>query len=139
MSGALLDTNVVSEIMRPVPDPRVLTFLTEEPDLWLSAIVIHELEFGLARLPPGGRRDRMRAVMVGFTNMYEDRVLPLQRTEAEQAALLRVKARQSGRTLLLADALIAGTAVVNGLSVATRNIADFEYLDVGVINPWEGL
>ena len=139
MSGALLDTNVVSEIMRPAPNPRVLTFLTEEPDLWLSAIVIHELEFGLARLPPGGRRDRMRAVMVGFTNMYEDRVLPLQRTEAEQAALLRVKARQSGRTLLLADALIAGTAVVNGLSVATRNIADFEYLDVGVINPWEGL
>ena len=139
MSSALLDTNVVSEIMRPAPNPRVLTFLTEEPDLWLSAIVIHELEFGLARLPPGGRRDRMRAVMVGFTNMYEDRVLPLQRTEAEQAALLRVKARQSGRTLLLADALIAGTAVVNGLSVATRNIADFEYLDVGVINPWEGL
>ena len=139
MSGALLDTNVVSEITRPAPNPRVLTFLTEEPDLWLSAIVIHELEFGLARLPPGGRRDRMRAVMVGFTNMYEDRVLPLQRTEAEQAALLRVKARQSGRTLLLADALIAGTAVVNGLSVATRNIADFEYLDVGVINPWEGL
>ena len=139
MSGILLDTNVVSEIMKPAPNPRVLAFLTEEPDLWLSAIVIHELEFGLARLPPGGRRDRMRAVMVGFTNMYEDRVLPLQRTEAERSALLRVKARQSGRTLLLADALIAGTAVVNGLSVATRNIADFEYLDVGVINPWERL
>ena len=137
MSGILLDTNVVSEIMKPAPNPRVLAFLTEEPDLWLSAIVIHELEFGLARLPPGGRRDRMRAVMVGFTNMYEDRVLPLQRTEAERSALLRARARQSGRTLLLADALIAGTAVVNGLSVATCNIADFEYLDVSVINPWD--
>ena len=139
MSGALLDTNVVSEIMRPAPNPQVLAFLRDQTELWLSVIVMHELEFGLARLPPGGRHDRMRAAMVGFTNMYEDRVLPLQRTEAEQAALLRVKARQSGRTLLLADALIAGTAVVNGLSVATRNISDFGYLDVGVINPWEGL
>ena len=79
----------------------------------------------------------MRAVMVGFISMYEDRVLPLQRAEAEQAALLRVRARQSGRTLLLADALIVGTAVVNDLAVATRNVSDFEYLDVGVINPWE--
>ncbi|MYE47495.1 MAG: type II toxin-antitoxin system VapC family toxin [Chloroflexi bacterium] len=137
MSSALLDTNVVSEIMRPAPSPRVLAFLTEEPDLWLAAIVIHELEFGLARLPPGSRRDRMRAVMVGFIGMYEDRVLPLRRAEAEQAALLRATARQSGRTLLLADALIAGTAVVNDLAVATRNVADFDYLDVGVINPWE--
>ncbi len=139
MSGTLLDTNVVSEIMRPVPNPRVRTFLMAERDLWLSAIVIHELEFGLSRLPSGGRRDRMRAAMVGFTNMYEDRVLPLQRAEAEQAAVLRARARQSGRTLLLADALIAGTAVVNGLAVATRNITDFEYLDIDIVNPWEGL
>ena len=137
MSGALLDTNVVSEIMRPAPNQRVLAFLTEEPDLWLSAVVIHELEFGLARLPPGGRRDRMRAMMVGFISMYEDRVLSLQRTDAEQAAQLRARARQSGRTLLLADALIAGTAVANDLALATRNVSDFEYLEVGVINPWE--
>ena len=137
MSGALLDTNVVSEIMRPAPNPRVLAFLTGEPDLWLAAIVIHELEFGLAQLPAGGRRDRMRAVMAGFISMYEDRVLPLQRADAEQAAHLRARARQSGRTLLLADALIAGTAMTNDLAVATRNVADFEYLGVGVINPWE--
>ena len=137
MSGFLLDTNVVSELTKDAPNPRVLAFLTEQDDLWLSAIVLHELEFGLQLLPPGPRRDGLRSVLSEFISAYEDRILPLERTGAERAAQFRAQAHRSGRVLDLGDALIAGTAKVHGLSVATRNVGDFADLDVDVTNPWE--
>ena len=137
MSGFLLDTDVVSELTKDAPDSRVVAFLAAQDDLWLSAIVLHELEFGLNMLPPGRRRDRISAALSAFFTEYEDRILPLDRPEAEQAATLREQAHRSGRVLHLGDALIAGTAKAHDLSVATRNGVDFEGLDVGVVNPWE--
>ena len=133
MSGFLLDTNVVSELTKDAPNPRVVAFLTEQDDLWLSALVLHELEFGLQLLPPDG----LRSVLSEFIAAYEDRILPLERTGAERAAQFRAQAHRCGRVLDLGDALIAGTAKVHGLSVATRNVGDFADLDVAVINPWE--
>ena len=73
----------------------------------------------------------------GILAAYEDRILSLSRDEAEQAATFRVQARHSGRTLDLGDALIAGTAKVHGLSLATRNVRDFRGLDIDIVNPWE--
>ena len=137
MRGFLLDANVVSELTKDAPDPRVVAFLTEQDDLWLSALVLHELEFGLELLPPGQRRDGLRSVLSEFIASYEDRILPMERTGAERAAQFRTQAHRSGRMLDLGDALIAGTAKVHGLSVATRNVGDFADLDVDVINPWE--
>ena len=137
MSGFLLDTNVVSEMVKPSPEGRVLEFLTEQPDLWLSVIAYHEMKFGLDLLPQGNRRRRLSLVVSALFAEYDDRILPVDRTEAEQAAALRAEARKSGRTLNLADALIAGTAKTHGLCVATRNIADFDGLDVDVLNPWD--
>ena len=137
MSGFLLDTNVVSELTKDAPNPRVVAFLTEQDDLWLSALVLHELEFGLQLLPPGQRRDGLQSVLSEFIAAYEDRILPLERTGAERAAQFRAQAHRSGRVLDLGDALIAGTAKIHGLSVATRNAGDFADLDVDVINPWE--
>lgn len=137
MSGFLLDTNVVSELTKDAPNPRVVAFLTKQEDLWLSALVLHELEFGLQLLPPGQRRDGLQSVLSEFIAAYEDRILPLERTGAERAAQFRVQAHRSGRVLDLGDALIAGTAKIHGLSVATRNVEDFADLDVDVINPWE--
>ena len=139
MSGFLLDTNVVSEMVKPSPEGRVLEFLTEQPDLWLSVIVYHEMKFGLDLLPQGSRRRRLSLVVSALFAEYDDRILPVDRPEAEQAAALRAEARKSGRTLNLADALIAGTAKTHGLCVATRNIADFDGLDVDVLNPWDAL
>ena len=138
MSGFLLDTNVVSELTKDAPNPRVVAFLTEQDDLWLSALVLHELEFGLQLLPSGQRRDGLRSVLSEFIAAYEDRILPLERTGAERAAQFRAQAYRSGRVLDLGDALIAGTAKVHDLSVATRNVGDFADIDVDVINPWEG-
>ena len=137
MTAYLLDTNVVSELSRDAPHPRVISFLAEQNDVWLFAMVIHELACGLQSLPPGRRGDRLRAMHSGIVSEYEDRILPLDRTSAEWAAQFRAHARRSGRVLDLGDALIAGTAKAHGLSLATRNTADFAGLDLAITNPWE--
>ena len=136
MTGFLLDTNVVSELSKDVPHPNVVAFLSDEDDLWLSSIVIHEIEFGLQLLPPGRRRDAISDVHSSFIAAYRDRILPLDRLGAELAARLRAQARNSGHIVDLGDALIAGTAVANELTVATRNVADFDVLGVNVYDPW---
>ncbi len=137
MSGFLLDTNIVSEYTRPLPNPAVVEFLDEQDDLWLSAVVIHELEYGIAILDEGRRRNRIRIAVSRFLEGYRDRILPVDRRICELAALMRALARQDGRTLDLSDALIAGTARVRGLSLATRNVRDFRGLDIDIVNPWE--
>ena len=98
--------------------------------------MLHELEFGLRCLPQGRRRDDLQQVLSDFIAEFDDRILPLERVEAEWAARLRAKAHLSGRVLYLGDALIAGTARAHGLAVATRNVKDFDGLDVNVANPW---
>ena len=138
MNGFLVDTNVVSELTRDVPDVRVLAFLVDHDDLWLSAIVLHELDFGIGLLPPGRRRDSIGAILSAFVTEYGDRILPVGYSEAIQAAEFRAqKMHSSGRTLDLGDALIAGTAKTNDLAIATRNVRDFENLDLKVVNPWD--
>ena len=137
MTGYLLDTNVISELTRNVPAPPVVAFLSEHQDLWVSTIVLHELEFGLRLLPLGQRRDRLRATLSEFMAGYEDRVLPLERMGAEWAAHFRAQAHRAGRVLDLGDALIAGTAKAHDLALATRNVADFKNLDLDAVNPWE--
>ncbi len=138
MSGYLLDTNVVSELTNDVPDAGVVAFLLEHDDLWLSSVSIHELEYGLRLLPDGRRRDRLYAAHSGIMSIYGDHILPLDRAGAELAAALRAHTRRSGRTLDLGDALIAGIAQANELTVATRNVRDFDGLGVDVVNPWPG-
>ena len=137
MNGYLLDTNVISELTKESPDPRVIEFLSEHENLWLSTIVMHELEFGLQLLPEGSRRYSLQVVLSEFIAEHQDRILPVDRKEAEWAARLRSQARRFGRVLHLGDALIAGTARVHGLSVVTRNTEDFAGLDIRVRNPWE--
>ena len=137
MRGYLLDTNVISELARDVPDRGVVAFLSGQEELWLSAVVLHELEFGLGLLPAGRRRDGIGAVVSAFVEEYEDRVLPLGRAEAAHAAALRVRAQRSGRALDLGDALIAGTAVAHELAVATRNVRDFDGLGLDLVDPWK--
>ena len=137
MNRILLDTNVISELTRDEPDARVISFLNRHQELWVSSIVLHELEFGLLLLPGGRRREELQSAVAQFVTEFEDRILPLDRREAEAAAQLRVHAQRSGRTLHLGDALIAGTAKAHDLALATRNVKDFDGLNVDVTNPWE--
>ena len=139
MSGYLIDTNVVSEVIRSTPHSRVLVFLTEHDNLWLSSIVLHELEYGVQLMAQGQRRASLRTGLLRFMAEYEDRILPLDRVAAEWAARFRAQAQRSGRTLNLGDALIAGTAKTHDLALATRNVRDFDGLDVDIVNPWETL
>ena len=137
MTGYLLDTNVVSEVIRSAPPPRVGAFFIENDDLWLSSIVVHELEYSVQRMAQGQRRSGLQANLSRLIEEYEDRILPLERRGAAWAAQFRVQAQRSGRALELGDALIAGTAKAHDLAVATRNVADFQRLDVEVVNPWD--
>ena len=139
MSGYLLDTNVVSELTKEPPAPQVIAFLTQQHDLWLSVIIVHELEFGVQNMPGGQRRDSVSAFYRIFIDRHTSRILPVDRAVAERAAQLRARARRAGRDLKLADALIAGTAVTHRLSVATRNVRDFVDFGVDVTNPWNPL
>ncbi len=137
MNGYLLDTNVISEVIRSTPHTRVITFLAEHDDLWLSSIVIHELEYGLQRMEQGQRRSGLQDSLLGVIAEYEDRILSLERVGVEWAARFRAQAHRFGCTLDLGDALIAGTAKTHDLAIATRNVRDFEVLEVQVVNPWE--
>ena len=137
MTGYLLDTNVVSELTRDVPDPLVLAFLAGRDDVWVSSILVHEVECGVRLLPHGARRSRLSKMQAGILSTYGHRILTLGRAGAEWAAEFRANARRSGQTVDMGDVLIAGIAKANALAVATRNVAEFRRLDVEVINPWE--
>ena len=137
MSGYLLDTNVVSELSKLAPHPSIVSFLDAEGDLWLSVIVLQELSLGVRLLPEGRRRDGLRAWLSQLLSNFVERVLPIERPEAQQAAVLQARAHRSGRGLQLADALIAGTAVTHDLTVATRNVRDFDSLGIHVVDPWQ--
>ena len=136
MKGFLLDTNVVSEAARPEPNPGVIAFLAARDDLWLSVVVLYELEYGVRLMPDGRRRDTRQAILSDLMARFGRRVLPIGRREAGHAARFGAHARHAGRTVPLGDVMIAGTAAANDLVVATRNAADFAPFGVEVLNPW---
>ena len=137
MSGHLLDTNVISELTKAAPNPGVLDFLSEHDDLWLSSVVLHELELGLHLLSPGQGRDELRRALGELTSEFGDRILPLGRREAEWAARLGAQARLAGHVPRADDALLAGIAKAHDLAIATRSERGFDGLDVAVTNPWD--
>jgi toxin FitB len=136
VKGFLLDTNIISEIMKGRPNERVISFLFKLEDAWLSTVTLHELDYGLALMPHGNRRAGLEKALSTLIAEYGDVVLPVDRAEARQAADLRAAARQAGHILHLGDALIAGTAKAHNLGVATRNVSDFNGLGLDLVNPW---
>ena len=139
MTGFLLDTNVVSEMLKPAPDGRVTEFIRTRHDrLWLSVVVLYELEYGVRLLPAGRRRLRLATRVADIAANHEGRILPVSRETAQRAARLRARARRAGRPAQTTDALIAGTAEAESLTVATRNTAHFAPFDVESVNPWIG-
>ncbi len=136
MKRLLLDTNVLSEVGKPAPEPRVTSFLQKHTEIFVSVITLHEIEYGTALLPKGRRRAELETAMAAVISTLGYNVLAIGESEARLAANLRVDARKQGRVLHLPDALIAATAKENGLTLATRNVSDFDYLGVAVIDPW---
>jgi predicted nucleic acid-binding protein len=136
----VLDTNVISELWKAAPDPNVLAWVDAQmvETLYLSAITVAELRFGLAAMPPGKRRtifqDRLEGeVLPAFTG----RVLPFDLEASKAYADLMAQAKAAGRAIGTADGYIAGTAAARGFMVATRDTSPFEAAGVAIINPWE--
>ncbi len=135
MTAFLLDTNVVSELVRPAPDPGVLKFLAVEVDLWLSVVTLHELTYGAERVTDSVRRNRLTAWIETLKWRFKERVIAIDDTIAEKAGRARVDAAARGRALDSLDALIAATAQVRSLTLATRDVRDFDTLDIPMVDP----
>ena len=136
MKCYLLDTNVISELMTQSPNENVIQFLSQIEESYLSVIALHELHYGLNLLPDGRRKKTIARNLESLLLEYHDYIIPLGSIETMQAAILRATAKQQGYIVHLADALIASTAKVHNLVLATRNIKDFEQLGIELINPW---
>lgn len=135
----LIDTNVISEPLRPVPEARVVAWLDTQAieTLYLSAITVAELRFGVAALPAGKRRQNLReSLETRILPLFAGRVLPFDLAASQAYADLMATARAIGAGLAKADGYIAATAAANGMVVATRDAAPFEAAGVEVINPW---
>ena len=135
----LLDTNVVSEAMKPEPHPAVRAWLNEQAieTLYLSSVTLAELLFGVGALPVGKRKDMLAQTLDGLVGLFRDRVLPFDTDAARRYAELAVMARASGRGFPTPDGYIAAIAASRGFMVASRDTAPYEAARVGVINPWE--
>ena len=137
-TGVLVDTNVISEFIRREPDPGVMDYVRRRTRLLLGPVVVlPELEYGLARMPPSRRRDRITSFVADVERRYGERILDLDRVRAREGARIRAQAERAGRTIGIADALIAGTARAEGIPLATRNVRYFEGFGIQLLNPWE--
>jgi hypothetical protein len=135
----LLDTNVVSEWVRPRPDPGVVAWLAEadEDRVFISVVTLAELRYGIERMAAGQRRRRLDEWLRNEMPMrFEGRVLPVDATIADTWGRLTALREASGRPIGAADAFIAATAEARDLTLLTRNVADFERTVRAVVNPW---
>jgi predicted nucleic acid-binding protein len=134
----VLDTNVVSEAMKPEPNVAVRAWLNEQAaeTLYLSSVTLAELLFGIAALPTGKRKDLLVNALDGLTGLFEGRILPFDVDAARHYAELASCARKAGRGFPTPDGYIAAIAVSRGYTVASRDTSPYEAGGLRVINPW---
>lgn len=136
----VLDTNVVSELMRQQPAPSVLAWVNAQPadQLWLCSLVVAELLYGVGRLPDGARKRQLaNAVEAMVLDDFAGRTLPFDLEAAATYAQLVVQREKTGQTIAMADAQIGAICAVHGATLATRNTRDFTGLGLNLINPWD--
>ena len=136
----VLDTNVVSEAMKPEPASAVRDWLDEQAaeTLYLSSVTIAELLFGIGALPDGRPKQKFAIIFDGLLAFFEGRVLPFDIKAARHYADLAVSARNAGKGFPTPDGYIAAIATAHGFAVATRDASAFEAAGVPIINPWRG-
>ncbi len=138
----VLDTNVVSEVMRLKPEPAVLAWLDAQPtdELWLTSIVAAELMFGVARLPDGARKRQLaQAVQITLEEDFAGRVLPFDLASASVYADVCARRERVGLPVAMADAQIAAICLAHNAILATRNRAHFDGLGLAIVDPWVGV
>jgi toxin FitB len=135
----VLDTNVISELMKLKPSSRVFDWVSAQPShaLFTTAINQAEILMGLELLPAGKRRQQLgRSAGEMFEQKFADRILPFDSRAARRFALVAIERRKSGRPISQTDAQIAAIARSHGAAIATRNVADFLECGIAVIDPW---
>lgn len=136
----VVDTNVISELWKAEPDPRVWAWMDDQPieTLYLSAITVAELCFGLAAMPDGKRRARLQERLTQqVLPLFAGRVLPFDLAASEVYGSLMAKARAAGQPIGMADGCIAASAMVKRFAVATRDTQPYLVAGLDVINPWQ--
>ncbi|MBI1394985.1 MAG: PIN domain-containing protein [Betaproteobacteria bacterium] len=135
----VLDTNVLSALMRPRPDAAVVEWLDDQPtdSIWITTVTLFETRLGLKILPAGKRRSALEAAFERLlVEDLENRILDFDARAATEAAALAALRRQAGLPVDVRDTMIAGIALSRRAAVATRNTRHFSDLDIPVIDPW---
>ena len=136
----ILDTNVISEILRPAPNETVVTWLESQArhQLFTTAVTQAEILYGITLLPKGNRRQKLLDVaQLIFDKDLESRILPFGSDAATHYADIGAARRSAGRPISQFDAMIASIARLHGAKIATRNTSDFEDCGVEIVNPWD--
>ena len=137
--GVLLDTNVVSELINPTPASAVMAWIRDQSinDLYLSAITIGELTRGVARLPESRKRNHLdQWIKNTLPRQFEGHILPFDHNAAVIWGNIMGNGDRTGRPRSACDAQIAAIALRHSLNVATRNVSDFDGMEITIINPW---
>jgi predicted nucleic acid-binding protein len=140
VNGFLLDTNVISELVRSEPAPNVVRWIneTEETILFLSVLTLGEIRSGIDRLAAGRRRGRLVSwLAVDLRRRFQDRILPISDAVAERWGALSATAARKGRPVPVIDCLLSATALHYDLTFVTRNNADVAWTGVPSLNPWK--
>lgn len=133
-----LDTNVVSETLRKSPDPAVIAWLVQhDAELALPTVTIAEIAFGIAKIRPDERADRLMQGLSDWRSRFADRIFGLTEDAALTYGDIMGAASRQGKIISAPDGMIAAIATVNGGSLATRNLADFRTTDLKLISPWD--
>lgn len=135
----VLDTNVVSEAMKPAPDAAVRAWLNDQAaeTLYLSSVTLAELLFGIRALPAGRRKNMLDRALNELLALFKDRLLPFDTNAARHYADLAATARNGGRGFPTPDGYIAAIAAARDFTVASRDTSPYEAAGVNVINPWK--
>lgn len=136
----VLDTNVLSALMRQTPDTRVIAWLDKQSrtSVWTTSVTMLEIRFGLQIMATGQRRSRLLEAFEALLEKMGHRVAPFDDEAAAQAADLMASRQRKGRPVELRDTMIAGIVSARHATMATRNLVHFEDLAVPVVNPWLG-
>ncbi|MBJ7415280.1 MAG: type II toxin-antitoxin system VapC family toxin [Niveispirillum sp.] len=139
MSGWLLDTNILAELRRPRPEPRVLSFIAEQPleTLHISTVTLAEIRFGIEKLDDPVKRSSLTEWLTHRVRpMFDGRVLPVSEDVMLKWRLLMAEGRKIGHTFPQPDLIIAATGLCHGLAIVTRDIDDYMRTGADLLNPW---
>jgi len=134
----LLDTNILSALMQQAPDVRVVSWLDQQPRslIWTTSVTVLEIRFGLQIMASGKRRQALSEKFDALLDILEQRIASFDVAAAREAADLMAARRKAGRPVEIRDTMIAGIALAQHASLATRNLADFADTRIPLVNPW---